>query len=200
MDSFGYVCWNQNDTGIGQRLEDLATVVDIISPMLYPSGFQFGIPGYRNPVAESLRNRLPLARGVQKADGQHGGALQALAAGVHRLCLWRKGTSAPTRSASRPRRPRDAGTDGWMLWNPRNVYSTNDIKPEPVDAKARQPTPRQATPSLRRRADALRLFLVGLICQVAVACATATTPASAAPPAGAPSAGQAAQAISAIVQ
>ena len=26
------------------------TVVDIISPMLYPSGFQFGIPGYRNPV------------------------------------------------------------------------------------------------------------------------------------------------------
>jgi hypothetical protein len=32
---------------------------------------------------------------------------------------------------------RAAGTDGWMLWNPRNVYSTNDIKPEPTDSKAK---------------------------------------------------------------
>jgi len=54
---------------------------------------------------------------------------------------------------------------------------------------------------LRRHADLLRLLVVGLICQAAVACATATTPASAAPPAGstAVSSGQAAQAISAIV-
>ena len=47
----------------------------------------------------------------------------------------------------------------------------------------------------------LRLLLVGLICQAAVACATASSPASAAPPAGASavSSGQTAQAISAIV-
>ena len=32
---------------------------------------------------------------------------------------------------------RDAGTDGWMLWNPRNVYTTNDIKPEPPEIKAK---------------------------------------------------------------
>ena len=50
MDSFGYVCWNENDTGIGQHIEDIAGVAEVISPMLYPSGFQFGIPGYRNPV------------------------------------------------------------------------------------------------------------------------------------------------------
>jgi hypothetical protein len=31
---------------------------------------------------------------------------------------------------------RDAATDGWMLWNPRNVYSTNDIKPDWPDGKA----------------------------------------------------------------
>ena len=64
IDVFGYVCWNLNDTAIGQRLEDLAAVVDYISPMLYPSSFQFGIPGHRNPVAapydivrESLREQ-----------------------------------------------------------------------------------------------------------------------------------------------
>ena len=38
----------------------------------------------------SLRDRLQVARGVQTADDQLGGAIQALAAGVHRLCLWRK--------------------------------------------------------------------------------------------------------------
>ena len=49
-DIFGYVCWNLNDTDIGQKLDPIASAVDYLSPMLYPSGFQFGIPGYRNPV------------------------------------------------------------------------------------------------------------------------------------------------------
>jgi hypothetical protein len=49
-DIFGYVCWNTNDTNIGQKLESLVTPVDYLSPMLYPSGYQYGIPGYRNPV------------------------------------------------------------------------------------------------------------------------------------------------------
>jgi len=49
-DIFGYVCWNLNDTDIGQKLEPIASAVDYLAPMLYPSGFQFGIPGYRNPV------------------------------------------------------------------------------------------------------------------------------------------------------
>jgi hypothetical protein len=50
VDVFGYVCWNVDDTKIGQKLEQLANIVDYLSPMLYPSSFQFGIPGYRNPV------------------------------------------------------------------------------------------------------------------------------------------------------
>ena len=52
-DIFGYVCWNLNDTNIGQRLDALVPHLDYLSPMLYPSGFQYGIPGYRNPVANS---------------------------------------------------------------------------------------------------------------------------------------------------
>lgn len=56
-------------------------------------------------------------------------------------------------------------------------------------------SPSSPAPAPRRRAEALRLFLAGLICQTAVACATAPTPAAAAPP---PS--QAAEAIGAIVR
>ena len=62
------------------------------------------------------------------------------------------------------------------------------------------PSPLRARP--RRPAEALRIFLVGLICQVAVACAAPATPAAAAPPT-APSAtspSQAAEAIGAIVR
>ena len=58
------------------------------------------------------------------------------------------------------------------------------------------PSPLRARP--RRPADALRIFLVGLICQVAVACAAPATPAAAAPPTTSPS--QAAEAIGAIVR
>lgn len=53
-----------------------------------------------------------------------------------------------------------------------------------------------SSPRLRRRAEALRLLLVGLICQAVVACASAPTPAAAAPP----STSGGAQAISNIVQ
>jgi hypothetical protein len=45
-DIFGYVCWNLNDTFIGQKLEELIAHLDYLSPMLYPSGFQYnwGLP------------------------------------------------------------------------------------------------------------------------------------------------------------
>ncbi len=47
---FGYICWKHKDQKIGQRLVDLAEHVDYLSPMLYPSGFPYGVPGYKNPV------------------------------------------------------------------------------------------------------------------------------------------------------
>ncbi len=49
-DIFGYVFWNLDDTGIGQTVLDAVNAVDVICPMLYPSGYHLGIPNYRNPV------------------------------------------------------------------------------------------------------------------------------------------------------
>ena len=51
-DIFGYVCWNLDDTAIGQEIGTLGTALDYISPMLYPSGFTWGLPGCTNPVAD----------------------------------------------------------------------------------------------------------------------------------------------------
>ena len=136
MDAFGYVCWNQNDTGIGQRLEDLAPAVDIISPMLYPSGFQFGIPGYRNPVEHSYEIvNLSLAecnRRTANTTVRFRPWLQAFTDYAFDRRIFGADEIAKQTKASR-----DARTDGWMLWNPRNVYTTNDIKPEPPESNTK---------------------------------------------------------------
>ena len=120
---------SQNDTGIGQRIEDLATAVDIVSPMLYPSGFQFGIPGYRNPVDHPYEIvHLTLEECKRRTAGtalRYRPWLQAFTD----YAFSRKAFGADE-IAKQTKASRDSGTDGWMLWNPRNVYTTNDIKPE----------------------------------------------------------------------
>lgn len=120
-DIFGYVCWNQNDTGIGQRLEEIAPLVDYLSPMLYPSGFQFGIPGYPDPMKhpyEIVRLSLDRARarlGVSPIRFRPW--LQAFKDyAFDRQIFDADEVAAQIRAAA------DFGSDGWMLWNPRNTY------------------------------------------------------------------------------
>jgi hypothetical protein len=130
VDIFGYVCWNLDDTGIGQRLEEIAPNVDYLSPMLYPSGFQFGIPGYRNPVAHSyeiVRQSLDQANQRLKISPKRFRPwLQAFKdyAFDHRL-FDAKEVAAQVRAAN------DFGSDGWMLWNPHNVYGGTGLIASP---------------------------------------------------------------------
>jgi hypothetical protein len=121
-DIFGYVNWNLDDTQIGQQLEEFGSRVDYISPMLYPSGYQFGIPGYRNPVAhpyEIVYLSLKRARERTGLDPvRFRPWLQAFRdyAFDHRQF---GGDEIRTQINAVEK----FGSDGWMLWNPRNVYS-----------------------------------------------------------------------------
>nr|WP_246396025.1 putative glycoside hydrolase [Gluconacetobacter tumulisoli] len=120
-DIFGYVCWNLDDTGIGQRLAELAPHVDYLSPMLYPSGFLFGIPGYRDPVGhpyDIVYRSLEMARrrlGISPLRFRPW--LQAF-----RDYAFDRRVFGPAEIAAQIRGATDFGSDGWMLWNPRNVY------------------------------------------------------------------------------
>jgi hypothetical protein len=132
-DIFGYTAFNQSDTDIGQRVEELAPHLDYICPMVYPSGYHLGIPGYRNPVQhpyEVVRESVRLIR--QRSTGN-----------VARIRPWLQdfrdyafgrrifGVSeiqAQIRGAA------DAGGTGWMLWNPRNVYTADALHPVPAVA------------------------------------------------------------------
>jgi hypothetical protein len=121
-DFFGYVCWNLDDTGIGQTLAGIASSADYLSPMLYPSGFKFGIPGYKDPVThpyEIVRQSLERARtrlGISPKRFRPW--LQAF----KDYAFDRRVFDADEVTAQ-VRASKDFGSDGWMLWNARNDYS-----------------------------------------------------------------------------
>lgn len=125
VDIFGYVGWNRNDTGIGQQLESIVDVVDYVSPMLYPSGFKFGIPGHKNPMATTVdiysTIHLTLDRCVMRTHANPKKFRPWLQAfrdyAFGRIVFGPNEVSAQTQGAD------DAGADGWMLWNPHNFYS-----------------------------------------------------------------------------
>jgi hypothetical protein len=128
-DIFGYVFWNLNDTDIGQKLESLIIPVEYLSPMLYPSGFQYGIPGYRKPVAHPYEIiSLTLKNGRERVS------LPSV-----RFRPWLQAF----RDYAFDRRPfcgreikeqikaaEDFGSHGWMLWNPQNNYSADGLRKE----------------------------------------------------------------------
>ncbi|HET6516193.1 MAG TPA: putative glycoside hydrolase [Thermodesulfovibrionales bacterium] len=130
-DIFGYVSWNLDDTQIGQRLDAIFPCVDYVSLMLYPSGFQFGIPGYRNPVAhpyEIVALSLKRARERTKIPAvRFRPWLQAF----KDYAFDRRYFYGPE-IRSQIRAAEEFGSAGWMLWNPRNLYRADGLKKEPV--------------------------------------------------------------------
>jgi hypothetical protein len=128
VDIFGYVCWNLDDTGIGQKLERLAGIADYVSPMLYPSSFQFGIPGHRQPVEHPYQIvRLSLERARERTALPPVRFRPWLQAFRDYAFGGRPFTATEIRSQIDA--AEDFGADGWMLWNPRNQYSAAGLKP-----------------------------------------------------------------------
>lgn len=126
-DIFGYVCWNLNDTMIGQRLEDIAAVIEYMCPMLYPSGFRFGIPGYRNPVMHP--------REIVYQSLNHARERTRVPAIRFRPWLQAFRDYAFDRRPFTGKEIRDQidaaekfGSHGWMLWNPRNLYTDEGLR------------------------------------------------------------------------
>ena len=125
-DIFGYVCWNRDDTSIGQNIELLGGSLDYISPMLYPSGFTWGIPGCANPTAEpgqivrrslvqaQARTGLPAIRFRPWLQAFRDYAFDRREFGVHEIQMQVDAAEAE-------------GTDGWMLWNSRNHYDPSQL-------------------------------------------------------------------------
>lgn len=121
-DIFGYVCWNVDDTGIGQQLEELGSSLDYIAPMLYPSGFRFGIPGYRDPVSHSYAIVFESLQEAKRRSGLPGRRFRPWLQAFPDYAFDRR-QFGPAEIREQTNASEQADTDGWMLWNPRNQYS-----------------------------------------------------------------------------
>ncbi len=125
-DIFGYVSWHNADIEIGQRVDALSPYVDYLSPMLYPSGFNAGIPGHPDPVKA---NYEVVKQSLDKALEKSGTSPLA-----YRPWLQAFRDYAFDRRIYGAKEIREQiaaseafGSCGWILWNPRNVYSTQGL-------------------------------------------------------------------------
>lgn len=120
-DNFGYVCWNLDDTGVGQCFADIGPVVDYISPMLYPSSFQHGIPGLRNPLSDPYRI---VFASLQRAKERTGFSPLSFRPWLQAFndYAFDKRKFGKHELSEQIKAARDAGASGWLLWDPRNRY------------------------------------------------------------------------------
>jgi hypothetical protein len=132
-DVFGYTAFNENDTDIGQRIEELAPHLDYLCPMVYPSGYHVGIPGVRKPVEnpyeivkESVR--LTRKRSAHTAVQVRPWIQDFRDYAFDKRIFGVKEIRAQIKGAD------DGGGSGWMLWNPRNDYTADALRRQPLVA------------------------------------------------------------------
>ncbi len=128
-DIFGYTAFNENDTDIGQRVEDLAVYLDYLSPMVYPSGYHLGIPRYRNPVEHPYEVVFESVKLLRKRTASLPVKVRPWIQDFRDYAFDRrpfgvKEVRAQVQAAD------DAGAAGWMLWNPRNDYTVAALQPK----------------------------------------------------------------------
>lgn len=100
-------------------------LVDYVCPMLYLSGFKFGIPGHKNPMETnediSAVIRLTLENCIRRTNANPKKFRPWLQA--FRDYAFGGKTFGPSEVAAQIRGANDAESDGWILWNPHNRYN-----------------------------------------------------------------------------
>jgi hypothetical protein len=127
LDVFGYTAFNTDDSGVGQRLEDLAPLVDYLCPMAYPSAYHLGIPGYRDPVAHPFE---VVWETVRRSRERTAGAPVRIRPWIQdfRDYAFDRRAFGPREVRAQIRAAEEGGAAGWMLWNPRNEYTAEALQ------------------------------------------------------------------------
>ena len=121
-DLFGYTAFNENDTDIGQRIEELAPHLDYLCPMVYPSGYHVGIPGFRNPVQNSYAVVRESVRLMRRRAGHTPARVRPWLQDFKDYAFDRR-IFGISEIRDQIRGTDEGGGTGWMLWNPRNDYT-----------------------------------------------------------------------------
>jgi hypothetical protein len=128
-DIFGYTAFNENDTDIGQRVEELAPYVDYLCPMVYPSGYHVGIPGVRNPVANPYQIVYESVRLTRKRSAHANVRVRPWLQDFKDYAFDRR-IFGVAEIKAQIRGADTGGASGWMLWNPKNDYTGAALAPK----------------------------------------------------------------------
>jgi hypothetical protein len=126
VDVFGIVAVYGDDQGIGQRVADIAPIVDYVCPMVYPSHFNstsLDVGGEPNDFPyETIEVSMALAK--QKMEGME----LKLRPWLQDFDLGREYTADDVQAQIQA--SDEAGVSGWMLWNAANEYTEAALEPE----------------------------------------------------------------------
>lgn len=122
-DIFGLVTSFTHDMHIGQILENVARQVDFVCPMMYPSHYAKGNYGLPDPEAAPY---LTVRTGLDDALRRLPGEQLKLRPWLQDFS-WRH-TYGVAEVQDQIRAARELGVNGYMLWNPRNVYTEDAVR------------------------------------------------------------------------
>ena len=128
-DVFGLTATDTTDMGIGQKWEQFVNAVDVVLPIMYPSHYNPGSYGIGNPNAHPYET---IAHGLRDAHRR-----SASVPGAAALRPWYQDFTLgpPHYTATEVRAQIEAGyangVDGWVLWNPRSIYTESAIHGAP---------------------------------------------------------------------
>lgn len=114
---FGFITNTTTDGGIGQQLEALAEVTDVLSPMVYPSLYTPGWYGFSDP----FKNPYGMV------DGALRDADRRLTDSPVIVRPWIQDWFYSGAQLSEELRAADEHLAGWMLWNIRSDFSEGGI-------------------------------------------------------------------------
>lgn len=121
-DIFGLTTSASDDLGIGQKFEKIASSVDVICPMVYPSHYALGTFGLKNPNSSPY---LTVLHGVSDAKKR----LDKLGLGSQtpQLRPWLQDFSlgyyyGRNEIQQQIQAVKDAGVQEWIFWNPSCRY------------------------------------------------------------------------------
>jgi peptidoglycan/xylan/chitin deacetylase (PgdA/CDA1 family) len=131
VDVFGYTTWRTNDMGIGQQIEAMAPYMDVLSPMLYPSTFEDGLPRmpeYKLAVAfpYEIVNKSSLNAINRLKDINPALEVRPWIQDFPDYSFDRR-TYTPDEIRLQMEGARQAGARGWMLWDPRVKYTPQSL-------------------------------------------------------------------------
>jgi hypothetical protein len=131
-DLFGFTMVIDDDLGIGQNFARVAEHLDYLCPMVYPShyaDYQFGLPGHPNDYPYDVID-ISLAGGIERVLGNS----RQIRPWLQDFTYAGMNPYGPAEVRAQVQACIDHDTSGWMLWDPGQIFRSENLDREEVGA------------------------------------------------------------------